>query len=75
MQTGPAGDYPGTLTAGPYQVVPDPSGDTWNMKHRQMMFTAISLRKNAAVTQDEVLQIIGGLQISDQLNDPSAWSR
>jgi hypothetical protein len=72
-QSGGGGTYAAPLTAGPYRVAAEPGGDSWLMRHGGIAFTATSQRRDAPVSQDMALQIIGGLQISDRLDDPGAW--
>ncbi|MET8151133.1 hypothetical protein ACIBSW_17135 [Actinoplanes sp. NPDC049668] len=66
-------DRPGPLKAGPYQVSAGPDGLSWTMRAEGLRITAqVETRKNP-FSQAEVLQILGGLYVPDQIHDPATW--
>ncbi|MEV6601158.1 hypothetical protein AB0M36_30540 [Actinoplanes sp. NPDC051346] len=61
------------LKAGPYHAYADPDGRSWTMRVDGLLITAtVETRKNP-FTQAEVLQILGGLHIAEQVPDPGTW--
>lgn len=68
-----SGDYPKPLKAGQYQVYADPGGRSWTMLSRGLFITATTETRKSPFTQAEVLQILGGLRIADQVHNPDTW--
>jgi hypothetical protein len=66
-------DYPKPLKAGPYQVYADPDGRSWTMLVNGLFITAMTETPKNPFRQAEVLQILGGLRIADQVHNPNTW--